>query len=276
MPALTLPQPLTGRFFRAAFIVALVVMGSLSGGCATRPPASDHYAVAEFERINDPAEPFNRKVHRVNQIADQAIVEPIAVLYGFAIPKPLRQIITNVLRNLQEPLTLVHDILQGEGDRAATTLGRFASNSTIGLGGSFDVATGFGLERHTEDFGQTLAVWGIGEGPYLVLPFLGPSGLRDGVGRLGDFYMDPVSIARSEANVNGLSLIHMGVGAIDVRHRNLDNLRELEASAIDLYATMRSAYRQNRRKEIRNGAPLEDEEDFDVFDDFEDFSEDDE
>lgn len=237
------------------------------------PPDSDPYAQQEFKRLNDPLEPANRAIHGMNQRVDKILIEPIAVTYGFIIPKPLRTIITNVLRNAAEPLTFVNDVLQGEPERAGNTLTRFLTNSTLGAGGSIDVAVDMGLERHVEDFGQTLAVWGFGEGPYIVLPFLGPSTVRDGIGRIGEIYADPAALAIDRANVKGLSIARMGLTAIDARHRNLDTLRELEESSIDLYATMRSAYRQNRRAEIRNGAPLEEEEDFDIFDDFDDLEE---
>lgn len=238
--------------------------------CASMPPDSDPYAQAEFQRLNDPLEPTNRVIHGMNQRVDKILIEPIAVTYGFIVPKPLRKIVTNVLRNAAEPLTFVNDVLQGEPERAGNTLTRFLTNSTLGAGGSIDVATDMGLERHVEDFGQTLAVWGVGEGPYLVLPFLGPSTMRDGIGRIGEVYADPAALAIDRANVKGLSIARMCLTAIDARHRNLDTLRELEESSIDLYATMRSAYRQNRRAEVRNGAPLEEEDDFDIFDDFDD------
>jgi len=255
-----------------SLLFGLLLFGGLSlGGCATLPPADDLEAVAEFERLNDPVEPLNRGIHKFNDIMDKALLKPLAITYKFIIPAPLRRLVTNVLRNLGEPLTLVNDILQGKGKRAGTTLGRFVTNTTIGIGGSFDVATDMGMERHTEDFGQTLGVWGLEEGPFIVLPLLGPSNIRDGVGQIGNFYMDPVSIAISKANVKGLSLGRIAARAIDARYRNLETLRELENSSIDIYATMRSAYRQNRRKEVRNGAPLTTEEDFDIFDNFEDF-----
>lgn len=255
----------------AKLLLIFFCMGLAS--CASMPPDSDPDAQAEYKRLNDPLEPTNRVIHGMNQRVDRVLIEPIAVTYGFIVPKPLRKIVTNVLRNAAEPLTFVNNVLQGKPERAGNTLTRFLTNSTLGAGGSIDVATDMGLERHVEDFGQTLAVWGVGEGPYLVLPFLGPSTLRDGIGRIGEVYADPAALAIDRANVKGLSIARMGLTAIDARHRNLDTLRELEESSIDLYATMRSAYRQNRRSEVRDGAPLEEEEDFDIFDDFDDLEE---
>ncbi len=243
----------------------------LIGGCATVPSASDPEARADFDRLNDPLEPMNRTIHKMNQGLDRVLIEPIAITYNFIVIKPIRQLITNILRNLQEPLTLLNDILQGEGKRAGTTLGRFVTNSTLGVGGTFDIASEMKMHRHTEDFGQTLGAWGVGEGPYLVVPLLGPSTIRDGVGQIADIYMNPTAIAIDQANVKGLGLIYKGADALDSRARNVDTLRELEASSIDLYATMRSAYRQNRRKEVRNGAPPSNLDQFDIFDDFDAF-----
>ena len=257
----------SNRSYYAIFLAGFM----LFGGCATVPPASDIEARADFDRLNDPLEPMNRTIHKMNQRLDKALIKPIAVTYNFIIIKPIRELITNILRNLQEPLTLVNDILQGEGKRAATTFGRFVTNSTLGIGGTFDVAVGMNMHRHTEDFGQTLGAWGVGEGPYLVVPFLGPSTIRDSVGQIADIYMNPTSIAIDQANVKGLGLIYRGAGALDSRARNIDTLRELEASSIDLYATMRSAYRQNRRKEVRNGAPPSNLDQFDIFDNFDAF-----
>ena len=226
------------------------------GGCATVPPASDVEARAEFDRMNDPLEPMNRTIHKINQGVDRVIIEPIAVTYNFIIIKPIRQLITNILRNLQEPLTLVNDILQGEAKRAGTTLGRFVTNTTLGIGGTIDIASEMKMHRHTEDFGQTMGAWGIGEGPYIVVPFLGPSTIRDGVGQVADIYLNPVRYRhppgrhqRAGSYLHRLLARWIPGRAISIR------LRELEASSIDLYATMRSAYRQNRRKEVRNGAP---------------------
>jgi len=261
-------QPRRFRIF-AILLSGFVLMGL--SACASVPPASDIDVRAEYDRLNDPAEPMNRSIHSFNQGVDRVIIEPIAISYSFIVPKPFRFMITNIVRNLAEPLTLVNDILQGEGKRAGTTAGRFLTNTTIGMGGSIDVATDLGMERHSEDFGQTMAVWGIGEGPYVTLPFLGPSNVRDGLGRLAGLYGDPTYIAIGETHVSGLSMGLLGLTAIDARYRNLDTLRDLNETSIDVYATMRSAYRQNRRKEVRNGAMLTEEEDFDIFDDFDAF-----
>lgn len=247
-------------------IVALGV--TMLAGCATVP--TDPAAKAEFEQLNDPLEPTNRAIFSFNDALDKVLIKPIAQLYHFILPDFVEERITVFLHNLDEPLTFVNDLLQGEPDRASTTFGRFLANSTFGVGGLFDVATDAGMPRHTEDFGQTFAVWGIGEGPYLVLPVLGPSNVRDGFGLLGDTFGDPVTIGLNQANVSGLELGRLLLTGIDLRARNLDTVEQLRRESLDYYATVRSAYRQNRRAEIRNGAPP-DENGKGGFEDYQDF-----
>ena len=168
----------------------------------------------------------------------------------------------------------MHDVLQAEADRAGETSARFIINSTLGLGGILDLADSeFGIERHNEDFGQTLAVWGIDGGPFVMLPFVGPSNPRDSVGGLADIFIDPVSITIDQLNLAPASPIRLGLTVVDARERNLEILDELEASSLDFYSTMRSAYRQNRAKEIRNGAPPPEQDMDDIFEDFEVFEE---
>jgi phospholipid-binding lipoprotein MlaA len=152
----------------------------LLAGCATPPPASDPEALAEYRENNDPLEPANRAVQAFNEGLDRAVVKPVAIGYREYVPRPVRRGVRNVLNNLRGPVILFNDMLQGEPRRAGDTLGRFLLNSTFGVAGIFDVAEAwFGVSRHTEDFGQTLAVWGVGEGPFLFLPLAGPTNLRD-------------------------------------------------------------------------------------------------
>ena len=160
--------------------------------------------------------------------------------------------VTNFLNNLKSPMILANDLLQGEKDRAGETGGRFMANTIVGLGGLFEVT---GIEFHDEDLGQTLAVWGIDEGPYLVLPLLGPSSVRDTAGLAGQTLADPVSRYARDAEHAAVPWIHSGMEAIDARSRNIETLDEIERGAIDFYATVRSLYRQRREDEIRNGRP---------------------
>lgn len=248
--------------FRALFLCVLLL--GLSA-CATKPPASDPIARAEYERINDPLEPLNRATHDFNMGIDRFVLKPIAEVYRFLIPSPIRNLITNFLDNLQAPLILANDLLQGEFERGGTTTARFIVNTTVGIGGLFDPATDLGMEKHKEDFGETLAVWGVGEGIYLVLPFFGPSNPRDFTGIVTEFFADPVSIYLEDEHGKTYSRARTGTEIVDFRARNIDTLEELERNTSDLYAAMRSAYRQNRAFRISNGSlPLE--EDDDLFD----------
>lgn len=258
------------RFRRPArFIFMALALGFLSTACATVP--TDPEARAEFDRINDPLEPTNRVIQDFNDGVDTVLLKPIAQLYDFLLPDFIQDRVTQALANLNEPFTLANNILQGDPEAAAETLGRFLTNSTVGVGGMFNVAEDWGLERRQEDFGQTLAVWGVGEGPYLVLPFLGPSNPRDTVGLVAEFFGDPVDIAFDQFDVKNASLIRTATGVVDARARNIDTLDELKAGSLDYYATLRSAYRQLRDAEIRNGAPAPTEDEDDLFDDLDGF-----
>ncbi len=225
---------------------------TLLAGCATPPPADDKDAVAEWTQTNDPAEPTNRNIHGFNQGIDSNVLKPMAEGYRDYVPGNFRTSIRNVLTNLGEPLVAANDLLQGEFLRAASALGRFCVNSTFGFLGMGDVAGGGGLEHHDEDFGQTLAVWGVGEGPYIVLPLLGPSNPRDAVGTAVDFVFNPMSWV-----LPGLPLaadVAKGtVTAVDKREKYIDALNEVQRTSLDYYASLRSLYRQKRADDIRNG-----------------------
>ena len=161
--------------------------------------------------------------------------------------------IRNLLANLRTPLTLANDLLQGEGDRAAATAGRFLINSTVGIGGLFDVAEGeFGIVGHTEDYGQTFAVWGIGEGPYLFVPLIGPSNVRDLVGFGVGVVADPLFWFGQGLAVDILSGSRAGATVLDTREGLIETLDDVQRSSLDPYATLRSGYRQRRQADISN------------------------
>lgn len=203
------------------------------------------------EDANDPIEPVNRAVFAVNNTLDQMLLEPFAMGYRWAVPDLAREGFSNVLDNLRSPVTLIHDLLQGEWDRARITGGRLMLNSIVGLGGILDVATWAGMEDgHDEDLGQTLAVWGVPDGPYLMLPFLGPSNPRDAVGRVGDLFLDPFSIIGVPTEV---AVTRVGGTVVTFREQNLETIAELRRSSLDYYATTRTLGRQVRASEIRNG-----------------------
>ncbi len=221
---------------------AMLVAASVAG-CASDPSGQ-----------NDPYEQTNRSFFAFDQGFDHAIGRPAAVFYNHVVPGFARNGVHNFLSNLDSPVIFANDLLQGEPRRAGQTLGRALFNTSFGLGGFFDVGGRMGLPGHEEDFGQTLGVWGAGEGPYLVLPFAGPSNPRDLVGVAGDYALDPFTYMKwnNSTLYNGL---RAGLGVIDLRARNVDSLDQIERTSVDLYATTRSLYRQHRNAEIRNGAP---------------------
>lgn len=237
--------------------IMFAAMLILVAGCAT-PPKNDPEALAEFKLANDPIEPFNRIMFDVNLTLDRYILKPVAKAYLWAIPEIGRDAIHNVLVNLRTPVVFINDVLQGEVDRAGETLGRMIANTTFGLGGLIDVATKIGIPAHSEDFGQTFAVWGIDSGPYLVLPIIGPSNPRDFAGLAIEWVADPVNIALS--NEKGLDAayavtVRSLVFGVDLRSRNIDTLDQIERTSLDFYAAIRSLHRQRRLDEINNGIP---------------------
>ncbi len=232
-------------------LASIALIAFFATACTT--PPEDPEALAEYQEINDPLEPMNRKFFAFNRGLDTVLFKPLAKAYVY-IPKPARDSIHNMINNVKTPVNLANDILQGELERAATTLGRFLINTTIGIGGMFDVAKHMGLERHNEDFGQTLAVWGSPTGPYIVIPVLGPSSPRAIVGTVADSFLDPLTYVfeNQDAELEYM-LVRGGIEGIDERSHVLDVLDDIEESSLDFYATIRSLYRQRREAEILNG-----------------------
>jgi phospholipid-binding lipoprotein MlaA len=239
---------------RLALVLALV---STLAACATKPPASDPVALAAYEEANDPLEPLNRAMFKVDAGLDQVIVRPVIKTYRFIVPEGGRKSVDNFVNNLHTPVTFVNDILQGEISRAGVTLGRFVVNTTVGFLGFFDVGEKIGLPFHSEDFGQTLGAWGLGDGPYLYIPLLGPSTVRDGTGFLIDsFAVDPLAwYNRGDGSMAWVQWANFGLVYIDTKDMTMDILDELKKSSLDYYAALRSSYRQIRASEVRNGAP---------------------
>lgn len=234
---------MSGRL--ASLLFSIFVVGAMAGGCAGTPAADGE---------NDPYESFNRKMFAINDALDRHVAEPAARAYTDVLPQPARDGIHNVLANLDEPATLANDILEGDAPHTAQTLGRIVFNSTIGLGGLVDIATPMGLPEHQRDFGETLATYGTAEGPYLVVPLVGPSNPRDLVGGLVDIAFDPLTyIGMREKSLwtSGRQTLEV----VDTRAQNLNVMDELRRSSVDLYATLRSLYRQHRQAEIRGGKP---------------------
>lgn len=228
-------------------IFTVAILAVLAAGCAS---TKDPEAIAQ----NDPYEPTNRAISDLNLKLDKYFAKPVAKGYNAVVPQFARNGVHNFLTNLDKPVTFGNDLLQGEGTRAGQTLSRFTVNIALGVGGLVDVATMIGIPDHSEDFGQTLGVYGAGEGPYLVLPFMGPNPPRDLAGNVVDIFIDPTTYIRFHGSDTWYA-VRSGVSVLDLRARNIDTLEQIERTSIDLYATTRSLYRQYRNSEIRNGLP---------------------
>ncbi len=232
------PAPPAARVRLVAVIALVLSIGAWRGAAA-----AEH---------DDPFEPFNRAVFQFNRVVDGLVLKPASELYGLIVPRPAKTAISNLLDTLRAPIVFLNDILQGERERAGITLSRFLINGSLGFFGLFDMASEFGYLKHDEDFGQTLAVHGVGEGPYLMLPILGPSNPRDAVGLVVDsFLFDPMRYV-APTRVRTTRTVS---AAVVTRYELGPSLDELERSSIDFYAALRSVYRQKREAEIRNGRP---------------------
>jgi len=237
------------------FLHSLTVVLGLAvavSGCATPPPAGDTAAMADYSAVNDPLEPTNRAVFAFNQGVDKGVLKPAATTYQATLPPWLRQGVGNLLDHLRAPVVLLNDLLQGEFKRAMRTLNRFWINTAFGFG-FMDLAGDMGLEGHDEDFGQTLAVWGIDEGPFVMLPLFGPSNTRDTVGLVVDFLVDPFGTWARNTHRDALIYARGGTHAVHARSQLLEFMDDLEKTSLDFYAAIRSLYRQRRSDEISNG-----------------------
>ena len=230
-------------------VLGVVFLLGISG-CVTLPPNSKRSP-------QDPWESWNRGVYRVNDKLDRAVLKPVAKTYVRAVPAPARTGISNVLSNLKMTTVMINDGLQGKFRAAAVDLARFALNLTVGFGGLLDPATQAGLARNDEEFGQTLGVWGVPAGPFLELPFLGPSDVRDGPARIVDFFTGPLHYTRNAEVGWGI----FGMGLVDLR-ADLLTLEPTLNTVYDPYAFIRDAYLQRRAYLISDGKvsdePLED------------------
>ncbi len=226
----------------------------LLAGCASVPPEDDPVARAAYEEANDPLEPLNRGIFTFNQGVDTMFIRPAAEAYRGLTPRFARDRVNDALDNLGAPLDAGNNLLQGDFRNAGVMVLRLLVNTTFGVFGIMDVATPMGLVAKKEDFGQTLAVWGIGEGPYLVLPLLGPSNPRDAVGFAVDSFLDPVDRIAVNNDAEGFTIARTGVRVIAAREEMLDVLDDIERTSLDYYSAIRSLYRQRRDAEIRNGA----------------------
>lgn len=247
--------------------VALIAFCVLLTGCATAPDRGGE--------PNDPLEPLNRRVHAFNEVFDRHIAQPVARGYNAVLPEPVNRGITNFFRNLGDVSVLVNSALQLKPRATVITANRLMINTTFGIAGVIDVAGMMGAKRQHEDFGQTLGYWGADAGPYLVLPFLGPSSVRDGTGFAVDSWYDPLNSIDDTTTLTGMTVLR----AVDTRARLLGTTGLLDTAAVDPYAYTRDAWLRRRINQIHDGDPppeaLPDTGDGAGDDDFDPFSDED-
>ncbi len=236
---------------RSLLAIALLAAPLMLASCADMPKSAEERA--EYAATNDPLEPMNRTVFDVNDFLDRLLIRPLAELYRVTVPPPLRDRIAGIVSNMKEPVIFANNVLQGEFTRAGTTLERFAANTTLGVGGMWDVADHWGIHQQMGDFGQTLYAWGINPGPYLVLPFFGPSNFRDAIGMGVDSAMSPwgyvVRINSNDAE-NAFTISSLTAEGLTKREQNIEALDALREGSLDFYAQMRSVTRQYRDKQL--------------------------
>ncbi len=225
---------------RKPLLSGLVALMLVSGCASTNNP-------------RDPLEPVNRAIYQVNDTLDKVIMKPVATVYKTVLPQFVRTGVTNFFSNLYDVLTALNDLLQGKFGDALSDTGRIAVNSTVGVLGLIDVGTEIGLEKHKEDFGQTLGRWGVADGPYLQVPLFGPSSFRDVVGTFVDFKVDPIKWIWRDHVPTRNSL--WGLSIVNLRANLLDSTKILEEAALDPYEFQRDAYLQRRRNLVYDGNP---------------------
>lgn len=235
------------RFSR---LLSALSLSLLATACATGPQANP----------DDPLEPLNRAVFKVNDKADEYVATPLAKGYRAVTPQPVRTAVTNFYSNLADVGNTVNNLLQGKGVDAAESFMRVAMNSVLGVGGLIDIATPAGLSKHSTDFGLTMGVWGVPAGPYLVLPLFGPSSIRDGAGLYVNFQLSPTTWVEKD-----VQWALWGVGFLDARTNALAATDLLSLAALDKYSFVRDGYRQRRQYLIQGGGgKLPDYEDTDA------------
>ncbi|MEO0368073.1 MAG: VacJ family lipoprotein [Pseudomonadota bacterium] len=238
-------------------VLPIVCVLSLLSACSTLKE-SDAVALSS---TSDPLSGVNRSIYAFNDGLDRAILKPVAEGYTTVVPEPARSGVSNFFSNLFEPLNIANNLLQGKFDRALSSTYRFVVNSTVGVAGLIDVADLHEVEETPEDFGQTLAVWGVGSGPYLMMPFFGPSNLRDGIARItSGFVYYPISEISDDSGVDlGLTIL----STVDARAGLLGADEVLEQQGKEYkYDFLKTAYDQNRLNQIYDGKAPETEEDY--------------
>ena len=243
------PRACAARRLSAGAAALLLAAGA--AGCASLPEGSR--AVP-----SDPLERFNRGVFAFNDAVDRAVTKPLAKAYEAVVPQFARQYVGNFFGNLGDVLTAANQLLQGKPALAASDAGRVVVNTVFGFAGLLDIASDLGMEKHREDFGQTLGRWGAPSGPYLVLPVLGPSSVRDGVGTAVDLTADPLR----QFDPTDVRNSAVALRVVDTRQRLLDAEKLVEGAALDRYSFLRDAYLQRRRSQIYDGNPPQDDDSY--------------
>jgi phospholipid-binding lipoprotein MlaA len=227
-------------------LFVILALGMAVSGCA----ASDNQEAAAAD---DPFEPMNRFFFDFNQRLDRHAALPAATFYTDTVPKPVRGSIHNMLYNLGGPADVANDILEIHFQDAAGAAARFVVNSTLGVAGIFDVATGWGLPEHTRDFGETMGSYGVPQGPYLVLPFRGPTAVRDFAGNYVDGFFSPLYYLHIQfTGKQYVGLVKSTIGSVDNRANNIVTYQDIERASVDFYATMRAYYHQRRQRQIED------------------------
>jgi len=232
------------------FLALALLSGALLSGCATTGQGDPR----------DPLESVNRATFQFNDQLDRVVLEPVARGYTNVVPEPARDCIGNIFGNMSDAWTAVNNLLEGNPHDGGSDICRVAVNTTVGLGGCFDVASGMGLDKHKKDFGLTLGVWGVAPGPYIVLPLFGPSDLRDSAGLVVDFETDPVGYLYPVWQRNTIEVVR----AIDARSQLLGASDLLSGAALDKYIFVRDGYFTRRRSQIYNGNPPDEPDDTEV------------
>ena len=238
--------------FLITILILFISTNIYAGASDDVKTSSEDFDTTTFEdEIYDPLEKINRAIFSFNNVADRIILEPAAKGYK-KLPPPVQSGIGNFINNLKLPLAAVNQLLQGQGKNAAESTGRFLVNSTIGIFGLVDVADNIGLEQKEEDFGQTLATWGVGDGFYIVLPLFGPSNLRDTTGMVMTMMTDPINAYAANQGEAWAIPLRTAANAVDQRSQIIDEVNALRDNSVDYYAAVRSSYYQNRKAAIMN------------------------
>lgn len=235
-----------------AFIIILFSFSVLASASDDVKTDSEDFETTIYEdEVYDPFEGVNRAIFSFNNAADKIVLEPVAKGYK-KLPSPIQSGVGNFINNLKLPLAAVNQLFQGQGGNAIESTGRFLVNSTIGIFGLIDVADNIGLDQKEEDFGQTLATWGVGDGFYIVLPLFGPSNLRDTTGMLMTMMTDPINAYATSQGEAWAIPMRTAANAIDQRSQIIDEVNALRDNSVDYYAAVRSSYYQNRKAAIMN------------------------